>query len=148
MVSNKSRDHRTFDSPFSMANTTSSTEYPSEKELSTSFPSQTYEDSKSPELELPGTAFDQKDQREIKILDDTDVKSTPEPSEQHPVTPVDSSGNVAELPAEPAVEQPGPTGDYSILTVAQKRTIVITASFAALFSPMATAIYCECSVIP
>jgi hypothetical protein len=48
-------------------------------------------------------------------------------------------------PAEPPSEQPlAPPGeDYSVLTVNQKRLIVTTASFASLFSPMATAIYCE-----
>jgi hypothetical protein len=47
--------------------------------------------------------------------------------------------------AEPPSEQPiAPPGeDYSVLTVNQKRLIVTTASFASLFSPMATAIYCR-----
>jgi hypothetical protein len=50
----------------------------------------------------------------------------------------------AELPAEPPSEQPAPAGeDYSILKPAQKKAIVLTASLASLFSPMATAIYCE-----
>jgi hypothetical protein len=50
----------------------------------------------------------------------------------------------AELPAEPPTEQPAPAGeDYSILKPAQKKAIVLTASLASLFSPMATAIYCE-----
>jgi hypothetical protein len=32
--------------------------------------------------------------------------------------------------------------EYSVLTVTQKRLVVMTASLASLFSPMATAIYC------
>lgn len=34
-------------------------------------------------------------------------------------------------------------GEYSVFTVTQKMMIVLTASLASLFSPMATAIYCE-----
>lgn len=50
--------------------------------------------------------------------------------------------------AEPLSEQPihrvtTPGEDYSVLTVTQKKLIILTASFASLFSPMATAIYCK-----
>jgi hypothetical protein len=63
-----------------------------------------------------------------------------------------------DLPAEPPSEQEvqrvqSAGEDYSVLTVTQKRLIVATASLASLFSPMATAIYCErrphsCSFAP
>jgi hypothetical protein len=40
-----------------------------------------------------------------------------------------------------------PTGeDYSVLSVPQKKLIIVAASFASLFSPMATAIYCKLNV--
>lgn len=56
--------------------------------------------------------------------------------------------NQDDPPAEPPSEQPiqrvMTTGeDYSVLTVTQKKLIIVTASFASLFSPMATAIYCK-----
>jgi hypothetical protein len=46
-----------------------------------------------------------------------------------------------QLTAEPAAEQPDHSNvvaaeDYSIFTVPQKRAIIVTGSFAALFSPM------------
>ena len=51
-------------------------------------------------------------------------------------------------PAEPPADQPLQTvqsagEDYSVLTVTQKRITVMAASLASLFSPMATAIYCQ-----
>jgi hypothetical protein len=51
-------------------------------------------------------------------------------------------------PAEPPADQPlqrvqSAGEDYSVLTVKQKRFTVMAASFASLFSPMATAIYCQ-----
>jgi len=58
-------------------------------------------------------------------------------------------GSHDDPPAEPPSEQPlqrvttAPGEDYSVLTVTQKKLIVMTASFASLFSPMATAIYCK-----
>lgn len=36
--------------------------------------------------------------------------------------------------------------EYSVLTPAQKKMVIVTASVASLFSPMATAIYCEFSL--
>jgi hypothetical protein len=50
--------------------------------------------------------------------------------------------------AEPPPDQPLQTvqsagEDYSVLTVTQKRITVMAASLASLFSPMATAIYCQ-----
>jgi hypothetical protein len=53
-----------------------------------------------------------------------------------------------EPPAEPPSEQPlqrvGTAGeDYSVLTSTQKKLIITTASLTSLFSPMATAIYCQ-----
>ena len=49
-----------------------------------------------------------------------------------------------EPPSEKPIEPAGPSGqDYSVLTVTQKKLVVLTASLASLFSPMATAIYCE-----
>jgi hypothetical protein len=51
-------------------------------------------------------------------------------------------------PAEPPADQPlqrvqSAGEDYSVLTVTQKRITVMAASLASLFSPMATAIYCQ-----
>jgi hypothetical protein len=51
-------------------------------------------------------------------------------------------------PAEPPPDQPlqavqSAGEDYSVLTVRQKRITVMAASLASLFSPMATAIYCQ-----
>ena len=51
-------------------------------------------------------------------------------------------------PAESPAGQPLKTvqsagEDYSVLTVTQKRLTVMAASLASLFSPMATAIYCQ-----
>ncbi len=51
-------------------------------------------------------------------------------------------------PTEPPAGQPlqivqSAGEDYSVLTVAQKRLTVMAASLASLFSPMATAIYCQ-----
>jgi hypothetical protein len=130
-----------------MANTGCPTECFAEKELSTSPTSPTHEESKSQELSDAGLG--ENNQNELRILDDSGIKPTPVPSEHLPGRPPNGSGNSAELPAEPAVEQPGPPEkDYSILTVPQKRMIVITASLASLFSPMATAIYCEYPVDP
>jgi hypothetical protein len=124
-------------SSFSMANTTTSDLVPIEKELSSTTPSLAHEDEKT--LGLSGVSLDQNDKREEVALDDaTTVKAT-----QDPGSP---PGDGVELPPEPAVEHPGPAGkDYSILSVTQKRAIVLAASFASLFSPMATAIYCAYS---
>ncbi|OBT91045.1 hypothetical protein VE02_00083 [Pseudogymnoascus sp. 03VT05] len=48
----------------------------------------------------------------------------------------------SEPPSEAPIESTGaPTGAYSVFTVTQKKMIVLTASLASLFSPMATAIY-------
>ena len=62
--------------------------------------------------------------------------------------PRDAEKGQDDLPAEPPselqahmVQSAGE--DYSVLTVTQKRLIVMTASLASLFSPMATAIYCQ-----
>jgi hypothetical protein len=50
-------------------------------------------------------------------------------------------------PADPPSEEiqivQTPGEDYSVLTVTQKKLIITTASLASLFSPMATAIYCQ-----
>lgn len=87
------------------------------------------------------------DQNENPVLDDTSIKSTPEASEHKSPHFGGTSGDNADLLPEPLVEQPGgPEKEYSILTVKQKRMIVCFASFASLFSPMATAIYCKCSL--
>lgn len=52
------------------------------------------------------------------------------------------------LPAEPPIERSVSSGDeYSVLTVTQKKLVVFTASLASVFSPMATAIYCEHRVL-
>lgn len=119
------------------------TEYSAEKEVSTSPPNPASE-YLSPE-ERQDRTLDQNIQNEDRVLDDSGIKSTSEHSEPLPRTPEDGTSYDAELPPEPAIEQPGPPGkDYSILTVSQKRMIAVAASFASLFSPMATAIYCEC----
>lgn len=51
------------------------------------------------------------------------------------------------LPAEPQsedIQRVATIGeDFSVLTVGQKKLIIVAASFASLFSPMATAIYCK-----
>jgi len=50
----------------------------------------------------------------------------------------------ADPPSEEAVQRVQSAGeDYSVLTVTQKRWVVTVASLASIFSPMATAIYCE-----
>jgi hypothetical protein len=49
-----------------------------------------------------------------------------------------------EPPSETPVESTGTsTVEYSVFTVTQKKMIVLTASLASLFSPMASAIYCK-----
>jgi hypothetical protein len=53
-------------------------------------------------------------------------------------------GSPAEPPSEQQLQRSATTGeDYSVLTVTQKKLIIIVASLASLFSPMATAIYCS-----
>jgi hypothetical protein len=135
--------HPTFEFLLSMANTTASSLVPTEKELSSSTQSQAYEDEET--LELSSTSVDQNDKRKLVALDNAGTaKSTQDPGS--PPLGTRDGGDGAELPPEPAVEHPGlAREDYSILTVAQKRAVVLTASFASLFSPMATAIYCVCS---
>ena len=124
-----------------MENTTPSSRVPAEKDLSSATPSLAYEGGKALEL---GDPVIQNDEKDIAVLDDAGIKSTSDPTEPSPATQGNEDGDSTNLPPEPAVERPGPPGkDYSILTVAQKRAIVIAASFASLFSPMATAIYCE-----
>ena len=124
-----------------MENTTPSSQVPLQKELSSATLSLAHEGEKAQELAVPIAV--QNDEKDIAVLDDTGIKSAANPNEP-PATQGNGSGNSTELPPEPAIERPGPPGkDYSILTVAQKRAVVITASFASLFSPMATAIYCE-----
>jgi hypothetical protein len=48
-----------------------------------------------------------------------------------------------EPPSERPIERVVSGEEYSVLTVTQKRLVVLTVSLAALFSPMATAIYCK-----
>jgi hypothetical protein len=51
-----------------------------------------------------------------------------------------------EPPSETPIESTGTsTVEYSVFTVTQKKMIVLTASLASLFSPMASAIYCKLS---
>lgn len=62
--------------------------------------------------------------------------------------PRDVERSQDDLPAEPTSEQQvrrvqSAGEDYSVLSVTQKRLIVMAASLASLFSPMATAIYCQ-----
>jgi hypothetical protein len=115
-----------------MANTTDPSHNSLEKEPSVFLPNPPLEDSKSEE-QSDATL----DQNEHPIFDETGIKSPTEP-------PLARNGSNAELPPEPPVEQPGSPGkDYSSWAVTQKRLILVTASFASLFSPMATAIYCE-----
>lgn len=49
----------------------------------------------------------------------------------------------AEPPSEEIQRVQTAGEDYSVLTVTQKKLIITTASLASLFSPMATAIYCQ-----
>lgn len=122
--------------------TTITTDYSGEKRLSSSAPNLSNEDF-NPEGLQSGN-LDPSSRDEDRGLDNTGIKSISKRIEPLPGTPQHETSNNAELPPEPAAEQPGlPGKDYSILTVAQKRTIVVAASFAALFSPMATAIYCK-----
>jgi len=58
-----------------------------------------------------------------------------------------------DLPAEPPSDEQAQmvqsAGEgYSVLTVTQKRLTVMAASLASLFSPMATAIYCQTHFLP
>lgn len=54
--------------------------------------------------------------------------------------------SASEPPSEARIEPTGVvSGDYSVFTVTQKKMIVLTASIASLFSPMASAIYCRLS---
>jgi hypothetical protein len=48
----------------------------------------------------------------------------------------------AEPPSERPIERVVSGEDYSVLTVSQKKMVILTVSLASLFSPMATAIYC------
>jgi hypothetical protein len=67
--------------------------------------------------------------------------------------PRDAVHRQDDLPAEPPsaeqvqIVQPAGEG-YSVLTVTQKRLAVMAASLASLFSPMATAIYCQTHSLP
>jgi hypothetical protein len=125
-----------------MANTTNRKDNSLEKALSTSPQNAPLADSKLEEVQDLTL-----DQNEIPVLDDTGIKSTPVASEHESPHFRGPSGDNADLPPEPPVEQPGgPEKEYSILTVTQKRMILVVASFASLFSPMATAIYCRCSI--
>lgn len=47
-----------------------------------------------------------------------------------------------EPPSERPIERVVSGEEYSVLTVAQKKLVILTVSLASLFSPMATAIYC------
>jgi hypothetical protein len=49
----------------------------------------------------------------------------------------------ADPPSEEIQRVQTPGEDYSVLTVTQKKLVITTASLASLFSPMATAIYCQ-----
>lgn len=50
----------------------------------------------------------------------------------------------AEPPSEQATQTVATAGeDYSVLSVTQKKLIIMGGSFASLFSPMATSIYCK-----
>lgn len=85
-------------------------------------------------LEMQTVAED----KEIHVVLDKSASQEPRDVEQGQDDP----------PAEPPADQPLQTvqsagEDYSVLTVTQKRLTVMAASFASLFSPMATAIYCQ-----
>ena len=47
-----------------------------------------------------------------------------------------------EPPSERPIERVVSGEEYSVLTVTQKKLVILTVSLASLFSPMATAIYC------
>jgi hypothetical protein len=94
--------------------------------------------------QLPGTTPSDDYLKETGVSDDVGTKSTVLPDGPLPGTTGDGTENSAELPIEPPAEQSVPQGkDYSVLTDGQKKAVVLTASLASLFSPMATAIYCE-----
>lgn len=79
------------------------------------------------------------DQNAHPALDDTGIEAPTEPA-----PPLIEKNDDGELPLEPPVERPMAQGnDYSCFSVTQKRLMLVTVSFASLFSPMATAIYCE-----
>jgi hypothetical protein len=47
-------------------------------------------------------------------------------------------------PSERPIERVATAGEeYSVLTTTQKKLVILTASIASVFSPMATAIYCQ-----
>jgi hypothetical protein len=73
------------------------------------------------------------------IEDGTNSNSNPDAAaSKETVTSVDE-----ELASERPIERVASSGEeYSVLTVTQKKLVVLTVSLASLFSPMATAIYC------
>lgn len=65
--------------------------------------------------------------------------SDPDTADSHETT---QSPN-KEPPSERPIESVPSSEDYSVLTPTQKKLVIVTVSFASVFSPMATAIYCK-----
>lgn len=76
----------------------------------------------------------------VKVSNDNDV-TTDEEDSGHAIP--NQNDVSAEPPSEQDIQRVVTAGeDYSVLSVGQKKLIIVAASLASLFSPMATAIYC------
>jgi hypothetical protein len=117
-----------------MANTIDTSHTSTEKGSSISLTNAPIEQANSDEK---GTSNPQQVEPEI------NEKSIPSPTSPQEVSSKENGANTNPT-AEPPIERTVSAGvDYSILSVRSKRMVVMTASLASIFSPMATAIYCE-----
>lgn len=108
---------------------------PSEETTRTSSPSSTHHNCSEKSIDIdtnPRTEAFVETQKNQDSLKSSHGQSTSSDSKQNAN---EESKKVPE--ARPAGE------DYSVLTPGQKKAIIMTASLASLFSPMATAIYCK-----
>ena len=84
--------------------------------------------------------------RETPVQSDGDVPVVPNGSQSgvfDAATPSKVEGDaIEEPPSERPIARVVSGEEYSVLSVMQKKIVVLTVSFAALFSPMATSIYC------
>lgn len=119
-----------------MANTIDTSHTSTEKGSSISLTNAPIEQTNSDEK---GTSNPQQVEPEI------NEKSIPSPTSPQEVSSKENGANT-DPTAEPPLERTVSAGvDYSILSVRSKRMVVMTASLASIFSPMATAIYCKSS---
>ncbi len=104
------------------------------------------------ELDEQGPIPTENDPEDIRIQDEPSIHIYPEIVEKKTNTDAGSPNNITSIhdepPIEPLSEQQAqistpPGEDFSVLTATQKKWIIMTASLASLFSPMATAIYCS-----